>query len=71
LRASIAHLLDSIQWGDAPTWLGVGQDTPETGNQGSFLLVSGILYVARHLPQPGRDGQPPEYLDEIAAATAS
>ncbi|MDH2424155.1 ATP-dependent DNA helicase [Sphaerisporangium sp. TRM90804] len=27
---------------------------------------SGILYVARHLPQPGRDGLPPQYLDEIA-----
>jgi ATP-dependent DNA helicase DinG len=27
---------------------------------------SGILYIARHLPQPGRDGLAPEYLDEIA-----
>ncbi|MFB9251773.1 ATP-dependent DNA helicase [Sphaerisporangium melleum] len=27
---------------------------------------SGILYIARHLPQPGRDGLPKEYLDEIA-----
>ncbi|MCW2879785.1 MAG: putative ATP-dependent helicase [Sphaerisporangium sp.] len=27
---------------------------------------SGILYVAKHLPQPGRDGLPKEYLDEIA-----
>ena len=26
---------------------------------------SGILYVARHLPVPGRDGLPPEYLTEI------
>jgi len=26
---------------------------------------SGILYVARHLPQPGRDGLPKEYLTEI------
>ncbi|NUP26388.1 MAG: ATP-dependent DNA helicase [Nocardia sp.] len=26
---------------------------------------SGILYVARHLPAPGRDGLPPAYLDEI------
>jgi ATP-dependent DNA helicase DinG len=24
-----------------------------------------ILYVAKHLPQPGRDGLPPAYLDEI------
>lgn len=27
---------------------------------------SGILYVARHLPKPGRDGLSKEYLDEIA-----
>ncbi len=27
---------------------------------------SGILYVARHLPPPGRDGLAPAYLDEIA-----
>ncbi|WP_214412950.1 ATP-dependent DNA helicase [Sphaerisporangium fuscum] len=27
---------------------------------------SGILYIAKHLPQPGRDGLPQEYLDEIA-----
>ncbi|GAA3658708.1 ATP-dependent DNA helicase [Nonomuraea antimicrobica] len=26
---------------------------------------SGILYVAKHLPQPGRDGLPQQYLDEI------
>ena len=26
---------------------------------------SGILYVARHLPPPGRDGLPPSYLTEI------
>jgi ATP-dependent DNA helicase DinG len=27
---------------------------------------SGILYIARHLPQPGRDGLADSYLDEIA-----
>ncbi|MEU6998638.1 ATP-dependent DNA helicase [Nonomuraea sp. NPDC046570] len=27
---------------------------------------AGILYVAKHLPQPGRDGLPQQYLDEIA-----
>ncbi|MFB9962442.1 ATP-dependent DNA helicase [Sinosporangium siamense] len=27
---------------------------------------SGILYIAKHLPQPGRDGLPAAYLDEIA-----
>ncbi|MCG8920073.1 ATP-dependent DNA helicase [Actinokineospora sp. PR83] len=26
---------------------------------------SGILYLARHLPPPGRDGLPPAYLDEL------
>jgi ATP-dependent DNA helicase DinG len=26
---------------------------------------AGILYVAKHLPTPGRDGLPPAYLDEI------
>ncbi|OLR89464.1 ATP-dependent DNA helicase [Actinokineospora bangkokensis] len=26
---------------------------------------SGILYVAKHLPPPGRDGLPPAYLDEL------
>ncbi|GAB3671129.1 ATP-dependent DNA helicase [Actinocorallia lasiicapitis] len=26
---------------------------------------SGILYLARHLPEPGRDGLPPEYLEEL------
>ncbi|MGW1682730.1 ATP-dependent DNA helicase [Saccharopolyspora sp. NPDC002376] len=26
---------------------------------------SGILYIAKHLPPPGRDGLPPEYLDEL------
>lgn len=27
---------------------------------------SGIIYIARHLPPPGRDGLAPAYLDEIA-----
>jgi ATP-dependent DNA helicase DinG len=27
---------------------------------------SGILYVARHLPPPGRDGLPPSYLTELS-----
>lgn len=28
---------------------------------------AGILYVAKHLPAPGREGQAPEFLDEIEA----
>ncbi|HEV2640413.1 MAG TPA: ATP-dependent DNA helicase [Actinocrinis sp.] len=27
----------------------------------------GILYIARHLPPPGRDGTQPEHMDELAA----
>ncbi|MEU0880322.1 ATP-dependent DNA helicase [Lentzea sp. NPDC005914] len=44
---------------DGPKWTGLDVGSPF--QHGS----SGILYVARHLPQPGRDGLPPEYLDEI------
>ncbi len=31
----------------------------------------GILYLARHLPPPGRDGLPPAYLDEIKELMAA
>ncbi len=44
---------------EGPKWSGIDVGSPF--QHGS----SGILYVARHLPQPGRDGLPPEYLDEI------
>ncbi|WP_112265748.1 ATP-dependent DNA helicase [Lentzea terrae] len=44
---------------EGPKWTGLDVGSPF--QHGS----SGILYVARHLPQPGRDGLPPEYLDEI------
>ncbi|WP_235921425.1 ATP-dependent DNA helicase [Lentzea tibetensis] len=44
---------------DGPKWTGLDVGSPfEHG-------TSGILYVARHLPPPGRDGLPPAYLDEI------
>ncbi|MEW9529867.1 ATP-dependent DNA helicase [Microbispora sp. NPDC049125] len=51
----------SRQWGLGPddlTGLDVGSpfDHPRRG----------ILYVAKHLPQPGRDGLPEAYVDEIA-----
>nr|WP_239162036.1 ATP-dependent DNA helicase [Acrocarpospora phusangensis] len=51
----------AAQWGlgkDGWTGLDVGSpfDHPR----------SGILYVAKHLPQPGRDGLPEAYVDEIA-----
>src|SRR5699024_5183571 len=32
---------------------------------------AGILYIARHLPPPGRDGQAPQLLDEIAGLVAA
>ncbi len=44
---------------DGPKWSGLDVGSPFEHRS------SGILYVARHLPQPGRDGLPKEYLDEI------
>jgi ATP-dependent DNA helicase DinG len=42
-----------------PRWSGMDVGSPfEHGK-------SGILYLARHLPTPGRDGLPPSYLDEL------
>ena len=44
---------------DVLPWLGVDVGSPfDYGRQG-------ILYVARHLPQPGRDGMAPAMVDEI------
>ncbi|WP_030146988.1 ATP-dependent DNA helicase [Actinoalloteichus caeruleus] len=45
---------------DGPAWSGLDVGSPFDHPR------SGILYVARHLPKPGRDGLPPEYLDELA-----
>ena len=45
---------------DAPRWSGLDVGSPFDHPR------SGILYVARHLPPPGRDGLPPAYLDQIA-----
>jgi ATP-dependent DNA helicase DinG len=50
-----------------------GLDTDSMGSEWAGLDVgspfahgkSGILYVARHLPPPGRDGLPDEYLAEL------
>jgi ATP-dependent DNA helicase DinG len=50
-----------------------GLDTTSAGTEWTGLDVgspfahgrSGILYVARHLPPPGRDGLAPEYLTEL------
>ncbi|WP_285779496.1 ATP-dependent DNA helicase [Microtetraspora sp. NBRC 13810] len=55
------------QWGLAApgdgkkaTWQGLDVGSPFDHPR------SGILYVAKHLPSPGRDGLSPAYLDEIA-----
>jgi ATP-dependent DNA helicase DinG len=52
------------QWGlDASAmgseWAGMDVGSPFLHGR------SGILYVAKHLPIPGRDGLPPEYLEEM------
>jgi ATP-dependent DNA helicase DinG len=52
------------QWGlgmDAvgTEWTGIDVGSPFAHGR------SGILYVAKHLPLPGRDGLPPEYLEEL------
>jgi ATP-dependent DNA helicase DinG len=45
----------------AASWLGIDVGSP-------FDYPSqGILYVAKHVPPPGRDGTAPELLDELAA----
>jgi ATP-dependent DNA helicase DinG len=42
-----------------PKWRGMDVGSPFSHAK------SGILYVAKHLPPPGRDAAPPEQLDEI------
>ncbi|MGZ4626361.1 MAG: ATP-dependent DNA helicase [Kineosporiaceae bacterium] len=46
---------------DAPTWRGLDVGSPFDYPR------QGILYVARHLPPPGRDGLSAPVLDELAA----
>jgi ATP-dependent DNA helicase DinG len=52
------------QWGldteSMGEWTGLDVGSPFAHGR------SGILYVARHLPPPGRDGLAPEYLSELA-----
>ena len=49
-----------VQDPEAPRWSGLDVGSPFQHAK------SGILYVAKRLPPPGRDGLPPAYLDEIA-----
>jgi len=44
---------------DGPRWTGLDVGSPFQYQR------SAILYIAKHLPTPGRDGLPPAYLDEI------
>src|SRR4051794_11418371 len=50
---------DPVPDPDAPKWSGMDVGSPFQHAR------SGILYVAKRLPPPGRDGLPPAYLDEI------
>ena len=51
---------DPVPDPDAPRWSGIDVGSP-------FVHAkSGILYVAKRLPPPGRDGLPQAYLEEIA-----
>jgi ATP-dependent DNA helicase DinG len=45
---------------EGPKWTGLDVGSPFDHAR------SGILYLAKHLPPPGRDGLPPSYLDELA-----
>ena len=51
---------DPVPDPEAPKWSGLDVGSPFAHAK------SGILYVAKSLPPPGRDGLPPAYLDEIA-----
>ncbi len=51
---------DPVPDPDAPKWSGLDVGSPFAHAK------SGILYVAKRLPPPGRDGLPPSYIDEIA-----
>ena len=74
LGGSFAPL--AIQWGLPPqgSWESPGEDDHERPMTWTGLDVgspfdharSGILYVARHLPPPGRDQLPEAYVNELA-----
>ncbi|MGH3872662.1 MAG: ATP-dependent DNA helicase [Pseudonocardiaceae bacterium] len=48
-----------------PVWTGLDAGSPFEFRR------AGILYVAAHLPPPGRDGLPPAYLDELHALVSA
>jgi ATP-dependent DNA helicase DinG len=51
---------DPVPDPERPRWSGLDVGSPFQHER------AGILYVAKRLPAPGRDGLPPSYLDEIA-----
>jgi ATP-dependent DNA helicase DinG len=51
---------DPVPDPEAPRWTGLDVGSPFQHER------AGILYVAKRLPTPGRDGLAPAYLDEIA-----
>ena len=51
---------DPVRDPDTPRWSGLDVGSPFQHER------AGILYVAKRLPAPGRDGLPAAYLDEIA-----
>ncbi|QYN40108.1 ATP-dependent DNA helicase [Pseudonocardia sp. DSM 110487] len=59
-KAAAEKTDDPVPDPDAPKWSGLDVGSPFAHAK------SGILYVAKRLPPPGRDGLPPSYLDEIA-----
>ncbi|MEJ3654558.1 ATP-dependent DNA helicase [Actinomycetes bacterium KLBMP 9759] len=59
-QATAADQTDPVPDPEAPKWSGMDVGSPFAHAR------SGILYVAKRLPPPGRDGLPPAYLDEIA-----
>jgi ATP-dependent DNA helicase DinG len=59
-RISVEKTDDPVPDPDAPRWSGLDVGSPFAHAK------SGILYVAKRLPPPGRDGLPPSYIDEIA-----
>jgi ATP-dependent DNA helicase DinG len=50
---------------EGPKWTGLDVGSPFDHAH------RGILYVARHLPPPGRDGLPPSYVDELEGLIAA
>lgn len=64
-QAAAEKAADPVPDPDAPRWSGLDVGSPFAHSK------SGILYVAKRLPPPGRDGLPQAYLDEISGLVAA